>query len=115
VKPSQAAPVSRCPVERAIGVIGGKWKLLILRSLLLNGAQGYNELLVSVAGISAKELTRNLKELAGSELLRREAGEDGSAKYELTELGGGLMPTFVSLLEWGKGLLAVEEANLSVR
>ena len=59
-----AAVVSACPVERAIHVIGGKWKLLLLRSLLLKGPQGYNQLLASVDGISAKELTRNLRELA---------------------------------------------------
>lgn len=61
--PANSPAVSSCPVERAIHVIGGKWKLLVLRSLLLGGPQRYNDLLASVTGISAKELTRNLKEL----------------------------------------------------
>jgi len=39
---------------------------VVLRSLLLNGAQRYNELLATVSGISAKELTRNLGELGDS-------------------------------------------------
>jgi DNA-binding HxlR family transcriptional regulator len=66
------APTSvmdRCPVEVAIEVIGGKWKLLLLRALLLDGPKRYNELLASVNGISAKELTRNLRELAASKRL----------------------------------------------
>lgn len=101
------ASVAACPVERAIQVIGGKWKLLLLRSLLLNGPQGYNQLLASVAGISAKELTRNLRELTASGLVER--GASGAflrtTQYALTRLGKGLMPTFKSLLTWGQKLL----------
>jgi len=78
--------VVTCPVEEAIRVIGGKWKLLVLRSLLLNGPQRYNELLKTVTGIRQKELTRNLRELASA------------------ELGKGLMPTFKKLLTWGTHL-----------
>ena len=102
-----AEAVAACPVERAIQVIGGKWKLLVLRSLLLNGPQRYNDLLASVTGISAKELTRNLDQLAEAGLVVRAKGAAaGTARYELTELGMGLMPTFTSLLAWGQGLLA---------
>jgi DNA-binding HxlR family transcriptional regulator len=88
--------VVTCPVEEAIRVIGGKWKLLVLRSLLLNGPQRYNHLLKTVTGISQKELTRNLKELTSAGLV--------TGSYELTELGKGLMPTFKNLLTWGTHL-----------
>jgi DNA-binding HxlR family transcriptional regulator len=88
--------VVTCPVEEAIRVIGGKWKLLVLRSLLLNGPQRYNQLLKTVTGISQKELTRNLKELTSAGLV--------TGSYELTELGMGLMPTFKKLLTWGTHL-----------
>lgn len=91
-----AKAVVTCPVEEAIRVIGGKWKLLVLRSLLLNGPQRYNELLKTVTGISQKELTRNLKELSAAGLV--------NGAYELTELGKGLMPTFKKLLTWGTHL-----------
>ncbi len=95
--------IPACPVERAIHVIGGKWKLLLLRSLLLNGAQGYNQLLASVTGISAKELTRNLGELAASGLVTRPPGvPDRNQPYGLTRLGEGLMPIFKDLLTWGQ-------------
>ena len=88
--------VAPCSVEEAIRVIGGKWKLLVLRSLLLNGPQRYNGLLKTVTGISQKELTRNLKELTSAGLV--------TGSYELTELGKGLMPTFKNLLTWGTHL-----------
>jgi DNA-binding HxlR family transcriptional regulator len=68
----------------------------VLRSLLLNGPQRYNQLLKTVTGISQKELTRNLKELTSAGLV--------SGSYELTELGKGLMPTFKKLLTWGTHL-----------
>lgn len=106
-----ATEVVPCPVEQAIGVIGGKWKLLVLRSLLLNGPQRYNELLQTVTGISSKELTRNLRELGNSGLLVRGDGTSGTAQYELTKLGKGLMPTFKKLLTWGTKLQVNEHSG----
>src|SRR5258708_770355 len=101
-----AKAVVQCPVEEAIVVIGGKWKLLILRSLLLNGPQRYNELLRTVTAISQKELTRNLRELASAGLVARDSGMQRMAHYDVTRLGKGLMPTFRKLLTWGNRLLA---------
>jgi DNA-binding HxlR family transcriptional regulator len=97
-------PIKQCPVEQAIRIIGGKWKLLVLRSLLLNGPQRYNELLGTVVPISSKELTRNLRELTDSRLVTRDSGTARKARYDLTKLGKGLMPTFKKLLIWGKQL-----------
>src|ERR1700735_4867842 len=99
-----ANAVAQCPVEEAIRIIGGKWKLLVLRSLLLNGPQRYNELLTTVTAISQKELTRNLRELTEAGLVTRGSGAGPIARYELTRLGEGLMPTFTSLLTWGTNL-----------
>jgi DNA-binding HxlR family transcriptional regulator len=98
--------VTQCPVEEAIQVIGGRWKLLVLRSLLLNGPQRYNELLGTVTAISAKELTRNLRELVGARLVTRDPAASRVGRYELTERGKGLMPVFTELLHWGTALLA---------
>jgi len=103
--------IAPCPVEAAIHVIGGKWKLLLLRFLLLNGPQRYNDLLAGVAAISAKELTRNLRELNEAGLVTR-GTENGSAApvlYSLTPLGQGLMPTFQTLLTWGQQLLPAKQ------
>ncbi len=97
-------PVEKCPVEEAIRVIGGKWKLLVLRSLLLNGPQRYNELLRTITAISPKELTRNLRELTIAGLVARAPGTGLTAEYNLTKIGKGLMPTFRQLLSWGKRL-----------
>jgi DNA-binding HxlR family transcriptional regulator len=101
-----AKAVMQCPVEEAIQVIGGKWKLLILRSLLLNGPQRYNQLLGTVTAISQKELTRNLQELTNARLVARDSATTRIARYDLTKLGKGLMPAFKKLLIWGKKLQA---------
>lgn len=97
--------LQQCPVEEAIKVIGGKWKLLILRSLLLDGPQRYNELLGTVTAISQKELTRNLRELAKAGLVVRGPGANRLSQYELTKQGKSLMPVFKKLLTWGQKLL----------
>ena len=80
-------------------------KLLVLRSILLNDPQRYNELLNTVVGISPKELTRNLRELADAGLLMKGSGSGRTTSYGLTKLGKGLMPTFKKLLTWGQSLL----------
>ena len=51
-----------CPVATAVGVIGNKWKLLILRNLL-NGPQRFTDLLNGIENISKKVLTENLRSL----------------------------------------------------
>jgi DNA-binding HxlR family transcriptional regulator len=101
-----AEAVVQCPVEQAIQLIGGKWKLLVLRSLLLNGPQRYHELLGTVTAISQKELTRNLRELTNAGLVVRDSGTSRTTAYHLTKLGSGLMPTFKKLLAWGTKLAA---------
>jgi DNA-binding HxlR family transcriptional regulator len=92
-------------VELAINIIGGKWKMLVLRSLLLDGPQRYNQLLKSVKGISPKELTRNLADLKTSGLIAQGVTNGvRTLPYSLTKLGEGLMPAFKNLLVWGRGL-----------
>jgi DNA-binding HxlR family transcriptional regulator len=76
-----AKAIAPCSVEEAIQVIGGKWKLLVLRSLLLNGPQRYNELLGTVTAISQKELTRNLRALTATGLIARDAGTSRIVLY----------------------------------
>lgn len=101
--------VPDCPVEKAINIIGGKWKMLVLRSLLLNGPQRYNDLLISVTSISPKELTRNLRELAASGLVAPHTIRD--SPYALTPLGAGLLPVFKRLLPWGRRLLTASRVT----
>ena len=48
-----------CPVEITMGLIGDKWKVLIIRDLL-TGTKRFGELKKSLSGITQKVLTNNL-------------------------------------------------------
>lgn len=99
-----------CAVARTIHAIGGKWKMLVRRTLLLDGPQRCNHLLGQVPGISPKELTRNLRDLEADGFVRR-ADRNGSAhiEYGLTAIGLDLMPAFEALLPVGERLRAMGE------
>jgi DNA-binding HxlR family transcriptional regulator len=107
LKPTFSEAASTCPVESAIEVIAGRWKLLLLRSLFLDGRQRFNRLIHSVEGISAKELTRNLRELENAGLVERRAmltDRDGAEAYVLSELGQSLLPVLREIGSFGERL-----------
>ena len=93
-----------CPLEKAINTIGGRWKMLVLRALLLGGEQRFNALLRTIARISAKELTRNLRELEAAGLVAKSTRSD-PVFYALTPLGESLLPAFRELGTFGTRLL----------
>jgi DNA-binding HxlR family transcriptional regulator len=99
-----------CPLETAINTIGGRWKMLVLRALFLNGELRFNLLLRAIPRISAKELTRNLRELESVGLVARQTANE-AVFYSLTPLGKTLLPTFRELGTFGARLLAHEQDN----
>lgn len=90
---------STCSVERAISVIGGKWKLYLLRVLISEGEQRFNALLGYVQGISPKVLTQNLRELEEAGVIER-VGRDGARVYAMTPSGIRLQSAMHGLGEW---------------
>lgn len=95
-----------CPVEFTVRLIGGKWKLLVLRALLFHTKLRYNALLSTIRGMSPKELTRNLRELEESGLVQHEgSAAEQYVEYSLTALGAELMPAFQSLAPVGTKLM----------
>jgi DNA-binding HxlR family transcriptional regulator len=95
-----------CPVEFTVRLIGGKWKLLVLRALLFHTRLRYNELLGKIRGLSPKELTRNLRELEEVGLVQHEgSAAEQHVEYSLTAVGSELMPAFNSLAPVGQKLM----------
>lgn len=94
-----------CVLQRALNAIGGKWKLLILCSLLSNGASRYNELLKNTRGISNTMLSKTLKELEESGLVRRAEYLEVPVRveYEITARARSLQPILVQLIQWETG------------
>lgn len=91
-----------CPVEITMGLIGDKWKILIIRDLL-TGTKRFGELRKSLTGISQKVLTNNLRDMEKSGLVHREvfAEVPPRVEYSLTETGWSLKSVLDSMVLWG--------------
>ncbi len=91
-----------CFLQRAMDSIGGKWKLPILCSLTANGPSRYNDLLRNVHGISNTMLSKTLKELEESGLVRRAEYLEVPVRveYEITERSRNLRPILLQLIQW---------------
>lgn len=91
-----------CPVEITMGLIGEKWKVLIIRDLL-TGTKRFGELKKSVTGITQKVLTNNLRQMEASGLVKRKvyAEVPPRVEYSLTETGLSLKPILDSMVTWG--------------
>lgn len=93
----------QCPVATAVGLIGNKWKLLILRNLLA-GPQRFTDLLSGIDGISKKVLTENLRSLEEDGIVNRKTYAEEipvKVEYSLSKIGETLKPIFDVLTDWG--------------
>ena len=98
-----------CPVETTLSLISDRWKVLILRDLF-TGTKRFGELKKSLAGVSQKVLTANLKDMEASGLLTRKAYPEVPPRVEyalselgetLTETGESLKPVLGAMFDWG--------------
>lgn len=92
-----------CPVEAALGLIGGKWKSILLFRLLVDGKKRFNELRRLHPNITQRMLTRQLRELENDKLISRKVYPEVPPKveYELTSYGRTLEPLLIALEKWG--------------
>jgi DNA-binding HxlR family transcriptional regulator len=91
-----------CAVESTIKVIGGRWKVLILRELF-QGVKRFNELHRALHGITQKMLTQQLREMETDGIIHREvyAQVPPKVEYSLTHLGESLKPILQEMHQWG--------------
>ena len=80
---TKAELLPECPVATTVQLIGNKWKLLIIRNLLVRPWR-FNELHKNLDGISQKVLTDSLRSMA------------------LSELGESLKPILDAMSAWGE-------------
>lgn len=97
-----AKELPACPVETTLTLIGDKWKVLILRDLLL-GTKRFGELRKSIGTVSQKVLTTQLRQMEQSGLVIRTvyAEVPPRVEYTLTELGYSLRPVLDAMGAWG--------------
>ena len=91
-----------CPVATAVSLVGGKWKLLIIRNLRMRPWR-FNGLQRDLEGISQKVLTDSLRQMMDDGLVYRHDYQEMPPRvdYSLTELGGKLLPIMDALADFG--------------
>lgn len=92
-----------CLVESTIEAIGGRWKVLIIHHLL-EGTKRFGELTRLLKGVSARTLTRQLRELEAGDIIKRYVHQQIPPKveYSLTPLGLKLKPILYAMHDWGE-------------
>ena len=91
-----------CPAESTLKIIGGRWKLMILRELC-SGVSRFGELKRGLEGISEKVLAQHLRELEKDGIIERKiyAEVPPKVEYSLTPSGKTLKPILDAMHEWG--------------
>lgn len=90
------------PVRDALEVISGKWKMMILISLM-HGNKRFTEIQRSIPKINAKVLAKELKDLEQHQLLKRTVYDNYpvTVEYTATEYSKSLEKVMMALYEWG--------------
>ncbi len=90
-----------CPVETTLMLIGSKWKLLIMRNLLVRPWRLMN--CRNSCGISQKVLTDSLRAMETDGIVIRTvfAEVPPRVEYSLSDLGMSMKPILDSLANWG--------------
>ena len=99
-----------CCTSLTMGVIGGKWKTVILYHLI-DGALRYNELRKSMPTVTERTLSLQLKTLEEDGIIHRKVYTNKpplKVEYSLSKFGKTLIPLIHSIAKWGE--LAVENA-----
>lgn len=89
-------------INDALDILRGKWKIRIIGSLTF-GKKRFGEVQREVEGITAKMLSKELKELEVNQLVKRTVHPTTpvSVEYELTEYGKTLETVIEGLRDWG--------------
>ena len=90
-----------CPVATTVQLIGSKWKLLILRNLLVRPWR-FNELKNDLDGISQKVLTDSLRSMEADKIITRTVYPEvpPRVEYALSELGESMRPIINAMEQW---------------
>lgn len=92
-----------CPVQTCLNFISDKWKILIIRDLL-TGTKRFSELKKSLAPVTQKMLTQQLRQMENDGIIHREVYPvvPPKVEYSLTELGRSLEPVIEVMKKWGQ-------------
>jgi len=91
------------PAERALKVISGRWKAIILYHLF-DRPKRLSELQRLVSEVSQKVMIQQLREMEEHGLIHREVFREvpPRVEYSATKLGLSLEPVLLALCDWGR-------------
>ncbi|MEW7279821.1 helix-turn-helix domain-containing protein [Aquimarina sp. 2201CG1-2-11] len=92
-----------CCTSLTMGIIGGKWKTVILFHLM-EGTLRYNELRKEMPTVTERTLSLQLKTLEEDGIIKRKVYTSKpplKVEYSLTEFGKTLRPLIKSIADWG--------------
>lgn len=116
-RPNNPLPITHCPVEATINLIGGKYKSLILWRLT-DGTMRFSQLRKEVPCATPKMLTQQLRELEKDGFIIRTVYPvvPPKVEYSLTPFGKSIKPVLKAMFKWGSGYLEKIglEANCSM-
>jgi DNA-binding HxlR family transcriptional regulator len=94
---------SGCPIASALDIIGDKWSLVIIRSMVV-GATSYSDFLACAEKIATNILAERLRRLESEGLIVQTQPRQGSIRgtYALTAKGARLIPALQELARWGE-------------
>lgn len=97
-----------CPVATTVQLVGSKWKLLILRNLMMRPWR-FNELKKDLTGISQKVLTDSLRSMEEDGLITRTVYPEipPRVEYALSDIGEKMRPIISAMEAWGKSYQAL--------
>ncbi|HEY9169810.1 MAG TPA: winged helix-turn-helix transcriptional regulator [Lutibacter sp.] len=90
-------------IKDTMELISGKWKILIVVTLLLNGTMRFMELKKALNGIAAKKLSYDLRNLEINKLIDRKVikSKPITVEYSITAHGRTLDNLISELMDWG--------------
>ena len=92
-----------CCTSITMGLIGGKWKTVILYHLI-EGKLRYNELRKELPMVTERTLSLQLKKLEEDKIINRKVYTSKpplKVEYSLTDFGKTLIPLLQSIASWG--------------
>ncbi len=104
-KNKSPSPPAECPLLACTAIIGGPWTPSIIWYLSA-GARRFTELKSDIRPITARVLTKRLRELERQSVVERRVVPTSppSVEYELTALGRELLPAIQSIVDVGTKL-----------
>lgn len=113
--PSEMRYDDPCGIARAMGVIGDRWAVLVVRELMF-GPRRFAQLRAGLPGVSPNVLSQRLRDLESSGLVQRTVLDESAAvtAYQLTARGSALEPVLIELGRWGSRAPNTSKNDLSV-